>query len=214
MYGEIFSQVLAPRAGDGVDVLIGSGRKEVLEATRKLGVDVLAGLKRKGFDVYDCPEAVTGKERRVVALFDNPDYDFAKAVERATAILSRNPRGFFLMAEWDTHTDNPKTGLDRVLVLDGAIRQTAGHANDDTLILFAADHSFDFRIRGGKKGAPLFPGPGSPEAARKPPYRVEDGHTGEEVLVAAQGPGAERVHGYFANTDLFHIMMAAYGWEQ
>jgi alkaline phosphatase len=44
--------------------------------------------------------------------------------------------------------------------------------------------------------------------------RVDDGHTGEEVVVAAQGPGAERVRGFIANTDLFHIMLAAYGWER
>ncbi len=39
-------------------------------------------------------------------------------------------------------------------------------------------------------------------------------HTGEEVLVAAQGPGAERVRGYLANTDLFGIMMDALGWKR
>jgi alkaline phosphatase len=33
------------------------------------------------------------------------------------------------------------------------------------------------------------------------------------VLVAAQGPGAERVHGYMSNTDLFNVMMAAFGWK-
>lgn len=42
---------------------------------------------------------------------------------------------------------------------------------------------------------------------------MEDGHTGEEVLVAAQGPGAARVRGYLANTDVFHIMMNALGWQ-
>ena len=41
---------------------------------------------------------------------------------------------------------------------------------------------------------------------------MDNGHTGEEVLVAAQGPGAERVRGYMANTDMFRVMMAAYGW--
>jgi alkaline phosphatase len=41
---------------------------------------------------------------------------------------------------------------------------------------------------------------------------MENGHSGEEVLVAAQGPGAQRVRGYMANTDLFRVMMAAYGW--
>ena len=46
------------------------------------------------------------------------------------------------------------------------------------------------------------------------PLRVDDGHTGEEVVVAATGPGAERVRGFIANTDLFRIMMAAFGWEE
>ena len=32
-------------------------------------------------------------------------------------------------------------------------------------------------------------------------------------MVAASGPGASRVHGYLANTDLFHIMLDAWGWK-
>ena len=87
----------------------------------------------------------------------------------------------------------------------------------DTLILFTADHSFDLRVRGGMPGQPILPEPeedaGAPAKAR-PAIRADDGHTGEQVLVAAQGPGAERVHGFLANADLFHIMMAAYGWEK
>jgi alkaline phosphatase len=43
---------------------------------------------------------------------------------------------------------------------------------------------------------------------------MDDGHTGEEVVVAAQGPGARRVRGFIANTDLFRIMLAAYGWNE
>jgi len=34
------------------------------------------------------------------------------------------------------------------------------------------------------------------------------------VVVAAQGPGARRVRGFIANTDLFRIMLAAYGWKE
>jgi alkaline phosphatase len=88
-----------------------------------------------------------------------------------------------------------------------------------TLILFTADHSFDFRVRGGTTGKDV----SLPEAARKrtdtaaPPagtdVRVDSGHTGEEVLVAAQGPGSERVRGVLANTDLFDIMLSAFGWK-
>ncbi len=50
------------------------------------------------------------------------------------------------------------------------------------------------------------------EGVRLPHVRMDDSHTGEEVLVAAQGPGATRVRGYLANTDLFRIMVAAFGW--
>ena len=114
------------------------------------------------------------------------------------------------MVEWDMHTTNIKRGLDHVIEMDGVIEQTTKQVKNDTLILFTADHSFDLRVRGGKKGAPMIPEPNAPED--KAAIRMENGHTGEEVLVAAQGPGAERVHGFLANTELFHIMMAAYGW--
>ena len=36
---------------------------------------------------------------------------------------------------------------------------------------------------------------------------------GPEVVVAAQGPGADQVHGFLPNTRLFDIMMSAYGWK-
>jgi alkaline phosphatase len=54
-------------------------------------------------------------------------------------------------------------------------------------------------------------GPGVRRAEVEDVRRDDD--TGEGVLVAAQGPGAERMRGFLSNTDLFHIMMAAYGWR-
>ncbi|MGH9339483.1 MAG: alkaline phosphatase [Acidobacteriota bacterium] len=41
---------------------------------------------------------------------------------------------------------------------------------------------------------------------------MDGSHTAEEVLVTAQGPGAQKVKGMFPNTRLFHIMKEAYGW--
>jgi alkaline phosphatase len=103
-----------------------------------------------------------------------------------------------------------------VIALDSVIRRTSESVKDETLIIFAADHSFDLRLLAGRPGRPILPeegnGEGSPQTAR-PNIRVGTGHTGEEVLVAAKGPGAERLHGFIANTDLFHIMMAALGWR-
>ncbi|HOK44892.1 MAG TPA: alkaline phosphatase [Bryobacteraceae bacterium] len=212
--GEIFAQVLKPRFGDGVDVIIGAGRKRVIEATSKMGLDIEAALREKGFAIRDSLSAISEDDRRVVALFDTADFDVSEAVRRAIAILSKNSKGYFLMVEWDMHTDRIRRGLERVIEMDEAIRKTAGMVGPDTLILFTADHSFDLRVRGGRPGQPLLPDDDSEESARKGAIRMDNGHTGEQVLVAAQGPGAERVRGFLANTDIFHIMMAAYGWEK
>lgn len=213
--GEIFAQILAPLAGDGVDLVLGRGRKEIYPAMAARGTDLDAALRAHGYRVLDSPEAFTADMARAVALGDEEDYNLSAVVERAIGSLSRNPKGYFLMVEWDLHTDIPRVGLDRAVLLDRVIRETAGRAGPDTLVVFAADHSFDIRVRDGKKGKPLvidLP-PGAPVPADAP-LRVDDGHTGEEVLVAAMGPGAERVRGFIANTDLFRIMMAAFGWEE
>lgn len=115
-----------------------------------------------------------------------------------------------------------RRGLDRMLELDQVVASTATMVKRDTLLVFTADHSFDLRLRGGRLGEPLLEGLEAAEAQaqgekrrdiRIPTLRMDNGHTGEEVLVAAQGPGADRVRGYMANTDIFHVMMRAFGWK-
>lgn len=211
--GEIFSDLLNPKFGDGVDVMIGNGRDAIFAAVTKLGVNPEAKLKERGYEVTFSPEEIPVNGKRVVALFNGGDFDLSRAVKQAIDILSRNKKGYFLMVEWDMHTPNIKRGLDRVVTMDKVIRETAQRVKDDTLILFTADHSFDLRLRGGKRGDALFAAETDKEAVAKQPLRVDNSHTGEEVLAAAKGPGSERVRGYLRNTDLFHVMMAAYGWK-
>ena len=107
-----------------------------------------------------------------------------------------------------------------MIQLDQAIERTATAAGAETLVLFTADHSFDIRLRGGDNRQPVLAGLDQAEDqarvegrsdVRTRAIRMENSHTGEEVLVAAQGPGSERVRGYLANTDLFSIMMEALG---
>jgi alkaline phosphatase len=214
--GEIFVQVWKPRFGDGVDVVIGPGRKQIMAATIELGLDMEKELRATGRPLYSSLAEVPSGARRAVVLLESADFDLAAAADKALEILSKNPKGYFLMVESDLHTDDPKRGLERAVAFDAYIGRTARELrNDRTLILFTADHSFDIRVRSGVPGEPLtLPvlEKGAPEPAVKPNVRVENGHTGEEVLVAAQGPGAERVRGFLLNTDLFRIMLAAFGW--
>jgi len=211
----VMAQLGKPPAGNGVDLVLGGGRSAIREAAAEAGMDLEGVLRGAGYTLLDSPEAVRPDTPRAVGLTDASDYDLSAVVATAVSALSRNSKGYFLMVEWDLHTDEPRKGLDSTLIIDKVIRETVEKAGSRTLVIFAADHSFDIRVRGGGKGRPLIvePAPGQTPPAN-PPLRVDDGHTGEEVVVAAQGPGARRVHGFIANTDLFRIIMAAYGWTE
>jgi alkaline phosphatase len=207
-WGEIFAQILRPRFGDGIDVVIGGGRDRILKQTSELGLDIGSELKAKGFEFLDEPQTLSGAAgaKKLVALYEQRSYDIplAEAVETAVGILRRNPKGFFLMVESNNHYTNIRWSLELMAKFDDIIRATAEKLRGtDTLLLFTADHSFDLRFpQGTPKGEDILPA-----------MKVEGHHDAEEVLVLAGGPGAERIHGFFSNTHLFHIMMAAYGWK-
>lgn len=217
---DIFRDMLQPRFGDGVDVVIGAGRRQILEATQMTWADLRGKLGTSQYKVIESLSEAAFEDKRFVALFDRPDFDPVAAIDAAVAVLSRNPKGYFLMLEWDMHTDNIRRGLDRVVAMDNTIRHTAGKVGSDTLILFTADHSFDLRFRSGKRDHPVLADDAPADAVSETPQnpkksiiRVENSHTGEQVLVTAQGPGAERVRGFMRNTDLFLVMMNAWGWR-
>jgi len=211
---EIIRQFLAPRFGDGVDLLIGAGRQNVVVAADKLDIDLKAELQKRGYGYYRKPEEALASHGRMVAVFDTMDFDLPPLVFRALDTLSQNPKGYFLMVECDVHTDELKLGLEHVGVVDDIVRDVVERGGEDTLVIFCADHSFDIRLVGGKPGQPLLDGDESASSGKppKPFIRVGGGHSGEQVLVAAKGPGAERIHGFMSNSDLFGIMLAAYGW--
>ncbi|MCS7024485.1 MAG: alkaline phosphatase [Bryobacteraceae bacterium] len=196
---KILEQFLKPRFGDGVDILVGAGRKQALAAVP----DFLDRARQK-YTLADSPTSL-GDQKRVLAIVDGP-FELSGVLQRTIDLLSKNRKGYFLMVEWDAHTDQIRAGLDRLLEFDRAIRQTAQRPDmKDTLLLFTADHSFDLRVVGGLKKDDLLSTPGA--------IKVDGSHSGEEVLVAAQGPGASQVRGYLDNTDLFRIMMKAFGWR-
>ncbi|MFB3902100.1 MAG: alkaline phosphatase [Acidobacteriota bacterium] len=212
---EILRQFLAPRFGDGVDLLIGAGRQNVVLAADQLDIDLKAELQKLKYSYVRTPAEALASRGRTVAVFDSMDFDLPSLALHAIETLSKNPKGYFLMAECDVHTDKLKLGLEHVGVLDRMVRQIAERAGEETLVIFCADHSFDIRLVGGKPGQPLMDGDEPAGASSKPPkpfISVGSGHSGEQVLVAAKGPGAERIRGFIANSDLFGIMMAAYGW--
>jgi alkaline phosphatase len=220
-FGEIFLQVFEPRFGDGVDVVLGIGRKPIYDGVQKLGRDLDEVSRSKNRTIYDSLAVVPEAEPRPIVVLDR-DLDVPAAARMALRTLSKNRKGYFLMIEWDTHTDNPARGLSNLVGLDKLIREIAGAVDlKETLLLFTADHSFELRTKGGRRGEPILMGFDEWQKSHQPnetvdipALRVGHSHTGEEVIVAGHGPGAERVQGFLPNTQIFQIMMAAYGWKE
>jgi len=91
------------------------------------------------------------------------------------------------------------------------IRRVSAIAGKDTLILFTSDHSFGLRMGGGERETPLA-GQYAAENQKSGVthvtnslIRIEEGHTGEEVIAAASGPGSDKVRGFLPNSRLFDV---------
>src|ERR1051325_7908907 len=93
--GEIFSQVWKPGFGDGVDVVLGNGRKKIMDSALELGLNLEKELTASGRFFESSFSAIPAATRRAVALTDDADFDVAAATAKAIEILSRNPKGFF-----------------------------------------------------------------------------------------------------------------------
>jgi len=107
------------------------------------------------------------------------------------------------MVEWDSHQKEAEVTLNNALRLDRTVESARKLTNPrNTLIVVTADHSYDLRLsQRAMIGQSIVPS-----------IRIEGHHTAEEVLVAADGPGAARVRGFIRNIDVFHVMKSAYGW--
>jgi YVTN family beta-propeller protein len=212
--GDIFMQLLNPKFGNGPDVVIGTGRKWITDAVSKMGHNLAQEIPAKGYAYLDSLAAVSQLDPakdRVISLFDDPEFDFNQAVEQAIARLSKNPKGYLLVAFSDCHLGKGAKTLNRIVALDKAVRNATEKHKKDTLILMTADHGYDIRIK-GETLVETAVGATSQQIAAI--ASVEDQHTAEEVPLIADGPGSEMVHGFMSNTDVFHVMMAGFGWEK
>ncbi len=131
---------------------------------------------------------------------DDDSFDFNDAVQQAVVRLSRNFKGFLLIAHSDCHTGKTRTSLARIVALDKAVAATTPALKNKTLILFTADHSYDLRIRGDSLTETS---KASDHAKILYSVSLEDEHTAEEVPVLADGPGSGRMHGFISNTNIF-----------
>lgn len=151
----------------GVDVVLGGGRDELLpktdEGRRADGEDLGAVLERAGYQLPRTREALARvRPGKVFGLFADgplaPEIDrpqlraeeptLAEMTGKAIELLAAQPRGFFLMVEgsqvdWACHANDPAHLVSDLLAFDDAVRVALDFAQRDgrTLLLALSDHN-------------------------------------------------------------------------
>ena len=172
---------------------------------------------------------------------DNPEFGDRPTLEamtrKALDLLEPSTEGFFLMVESasidkQAHAGNPCGEIGEIRGLDRAVRAAVNYQerHPDTLIIVASDHGQTGQVipwpsliesLSEAGGPPQYP-PGKVALIRTPErgtmavsygtnVSVMEEHTGTQIPVFAQGPGAEGVRGLIQQSDLFRIMMDAMG---
>lgn len=251
---EIASQLLE----SGTDVILGGGQQYFVgrnhtDPSGKMGGrdddrDLLADFTSQGYSLVfngtGLQKIDTAKTDRLLGLFSSShmQYELERAsskekqpslatmTQKAIEILSRNPKGFFLMVEGGRidhagHERNLSRIASDTLAFDDAVRSALDFASkkNDTLVIVTADHECGGLVlqpenltdyEGGLLD-PIFASGTVITAGPKYDFITEMDeatHTAVDVPIMASGPGAEKVsHGKIDNTRIFEIMKEALG---
>ncbi|MFI5316002.1 MAG: alkaline phosphatase [Myxococcota bacterium] len=185
-FPDIARQLVEFPHGDGIDVVLGGGRSNFLPApagSRGDGKDLTAAWTQRFPDARiattrDELLAVDGaKTHHLLGLFSPEHMSFE--IERASAtpvaqpslsemtakaieILSRAPKGYFMMVEGGRidhghHAGNAQRALSETIEFANAVQVALAKTNPrDTLIVVTADHSHTLTISGyPKRGNPI-----------------------------------------------------------
>jgi alkaline phosphatase len=201
-----------------IDVFIGGGINHFYRRTDKL--NLLDSLRARGYEVDTTLNSILNSKSSKLAGLNVPEHNpwslngrgdmLPLSSRKAIDILSKNPKGFFLMIEgsqidWAAHGNDQKNLIAETLDFDKAIGIAIDFAEKDghTLVIVTADHETGgVTITGG-------------DLSR---HEVilnfsTTNHTAVMVPVYAFGPGAENFTGIFDNTAIFEKMMKVYGFQ-
>lgn len=146
----------------------------------------------------------------------------AQMTDKAIALLSSKPEGFFLQVEGASidkqdHAANPCGQIGETVDLDEAVQKALEFARKEgnTLVIVTADHAHSSQIIANDSKAPgltqtLITKDGSPMTISYGNSEEDSqGHTGTQLRIAAFGPHAANVVGLTDQTDLFYTIKAA-----
>jgi alkaline phosphatase len=157
-------QIAAQELEHRVDVLLGGGRRFFVPGgsggSRTDSRDLIAEARQHGYTVLEKRGDLRAALRTPVLGLFTPDHmsyeidrdtlaepSLAEMARTAIALLSRNPKGFFIMIEGSridhaAHQNDPATHARDVLAYDDAVKVALDFARHDrhTLVVSVADH--------------------------------------------------------------------------
>ncbi|OAB79642.1 alkaline phosphatase [Cochleicola gelatinilyticus] len=207
----LYDEIASFMPNSEVDFFAGGGLKYFNQ--REDGRDLIAELKAKDFEIHTdkLPTTLNGKKQAILLaedgmpkMVDNRGDFLPKATALALKHLSKNKKGFFLMAEgsqidWGGHSNDADYLISELLDFDETLAVALDFAkkNGETLVIVTADHEtggFTLATKGG-------------DYNKLDPVFSTGGHSGTMVPVFAEGPGASLFGGIYENTAIYDKMM-------
>lgn len=214
-----------------IDFIAGGGRQFFNK--RNDGKNLLEDLEAKGFGIdstalgefsqierYSKMAYLLAEEHLAPAAMGRGDF-LPKATGLAIRFLTKDEAhpNFFLMAEgsqvdWGGHANNAEYLISELIDFDDAIGIALDFAEADgnTLVVVTADHETG--------GFTLASTPRETEDGRTYSDYSEitgtfstGGHSATLIPVFAYGPGSEAFSGVYDNTEIFHKILQATGWD-
>jgi alkaline phosphatase len=213
------NEIALQMARSGVDVVFGGGRSFFLprraSGARDDGADLVELLRERmpvalsasefrGLGDVDAAAAFLASEHPGPAGTRDPP--LSELTEKALAVLSRDPDGFFLMVEgsqidWAGHQNDHDWLVAEVLDFDRAVGVVMDYAEKHrgTLVVVTADHETG--------GYAVLDGSVKLRTIRRKHFG-SDSHTATMVPLLAYGPGSESFGGIGDNTDVGRALIA------
>lgn len=182
--------------------------RNVSEELRQAGYPIVYKVADVPADATKAGVLIAEKEPASLIEGRDPNY-LLDATNKTLEILSKNETGFFVMIEsaqidWGGHANESDYIVTEMIEFDKAIGEAIkfAEADGETLVIITADHETGgYAITDGNIEDMSFTGSFS-----------TGHHTATLIPVFAYGPGAETFQGIYDNTDIYHKMMAAFGW--
>lgn len=198
-----------------IDFIMGGG--QIYFDQRTDGLNLIDSMLSKNYQFTNSLDELNGNQKAFVLIANWQPARYAwgrgdvlpQSVEMAAQQLSKNEKGFFIMAEgaqidWAGEDNNESYLLAEMLDFDRACGAALDFAKADgnTLVVITGDHeSGGYSLLDGDLSANSVQGT----------FSIDD-HTGTMVPVFAYGPGAENFTGVYENTEIFQKFMTYFGF--